>query len=68
MRPLSNMENKTLSDTNWKVELGNMIFQAQGSFETPLECNEYLATLTNQGSIWPFQSFWGLQKYGVVLN
>ena len=33
MRPSSNMENKALSDTNWKVKLGNMILQAHSSLQ-----------------------------------
>ena len=39
MRPSNNLENKTLSDTYWRVQLVYMKFQADSSLEPPLEYN-----------------------------
>ena len=42
MRPSNNLENKTLSDTYWKVQLVCMKLQAHSYLEPPLEYNQGL--------------------------
>ena len=48
MRPL---KNKTISDTNWRVQLVCMQVEAHSSLEAPLECNQEQMPLMNQGSM-----------------
>ena len=52
MRPSYNLENNTLSDTYWRVQLIRMKVQAQSSLEPPLEYNQDQMPLMNQGSLW----------------
>ena len=40
MKPSNNLENKTLSDTYWKVQLVCKKFHARSSLEQPLEYNQ----------------------------
>ena len=40
MRPCNNLENKTLSDTYWGVQLVCMKVQTHSSLEPPLEYNQ----------------------------
>ena len=56
MKPSNNVENKTPSDTYWRVQLVCKKVQAYNQEQT---------TLTNQGSLWPFEE---LQKYYAVLD
>ena len=63
MKPSNNLENKTPSDTYWRVQLVYMKVQAHSSLEPPLEYNQDQVPLMNQGSLWPFQPSWELRKY-----
>ena len=49
MRPLINLENKTLSDTYWKVQLLCIKVHTHSSLEPPLEYNQDQMPLINQG-------------------
>ena len=51
MKPSNNLENKTLSDTYWRVQLVCKKIQAHSSLELPLEYNQDQMPLTNQGSV-----------------
>ena len=63
MKLSNNLENKTPSDTYWRVQLVYMKVQAHSSLEPPLEYNQDQVPLMNQGSLWPFQPSWELRKY-----
>ena len=52
MRPSNNLENKTISDTYWRVQLVCVQVQAHSSLEPPLEYNQDQTPLMNQGSLW----------------
>ena len=54
MKPISNLENKTTSDTYWRVQLLSKKVQGRSSIEPPLEYNQNQLLLTNQGLLWPF--------------
>ena len=54
MKPSNNLENKTPSDTYWRVQLVCKKVQAHSSLEPPLEYNQDQTHLVNQGSICPF--------------
>ena len=54
VKPSNNLENKTPSDTYWRVQLVCKNFQAHSSLEPPLEYNRDETPLENQGSLWPF--------------
>ena len=54
MRPSNNLQNKIPSDTNWRVQLDCVKFQAHKSLETPLENNQDQMPLVNQGFLWTF--------------
>ena len=49
MRPSNNLENKTPSDTYWRVQLVLKKVQAHNSLEPPLEYSQDQMSLTNQG-------------------
>ena len=49
MRSSINLENKTLSDIYWRVQLVYMKVQAHSSLEPPLEYNQDQMPLMNQG-------------------
>ena len=66
MKPFNNLENKTPSDTYWRVLLVCKKVQAHSSLEPPLEYNQDQTSLTNQDLLWPFQPWWELQKYYAV--
>ena len=53
-RPSNNLENKTPSDTYWRVELVCKKGQANSSLEPLVEYNQDQMPLTNQGLLWPF--------------
>ena len=53
MRPSSKLENKIVSDTYWRIQLVCVKRQAHTSSEPPLEYNQDLMPLTNQGWLWP---------------
>ena len=57
MKLLNNLENKTPSDTYWRVQLVCKKIQANRFLEPPLEYNQDQMSLTNQGSLWPIQQF-----------
>ena len=67
MKPSNNLENKTLSDTYWRVQLVCKKIQAHSSLEPPLEYNQDQMRLTNQDSVWPFEPSWELRKYSFRL-
>ena len=54
MRPSNNLENKTPSDTYWRVQLVWMKVQAHNFLEPPLEHNQDQMPLINQGLLRPF--------------
>ena len=54
MRLSNNLENKTLLDTYWRVQLAYLNVQALSSLESPPEYNQDYMPLMNQGSLWPF--------------
>ena len=54
MRPSNNMENKTLSDTYWRVHLVCMKVQAHGALEPWLSYNQNATHFMNQDLLWPF--------------
>ena len=66
MKLPNNLENKTPSDTYWRVQLVCKKIQANRFLEPPLEYNQDQMSLTNQGSLWPIQQFWELQKYYAI--
>ena len=49
MKPSSNLENKTLSDTYLRAKLVCKKVQAHSSLEPPLEYSQDQELLTNQG-------------------
>ena len=49
MKPSNNLENKTPSETYWRVQLACKKVQAHSSLEAPLEYNQDQMSLTNQG-------------------
>ena len=49
MKPISNLENKTTSDTYCRVQLLSKKVQGRSSIEPPLEYNQNQLLLTNQG-------------------
>ena len=51
MSPSNSLENKTLSDTYWRVQQVCMKVQAHSSLELPLE---FTKPSMNQDSLWPF--------------
>ena len=51
MRPSVNLENKTLSDMCWRVQLVCIKVQAHSSLEPPLEYNQNQTPLMNQCSL-----------------
>ena len=55
MKPFNRLEDKTPSDTYWKVQLLCKKVQA-----APLEYNQDQASLKNQGLLWPFEPSWKL--------
>ena len=61
MWPSNNLQNKTPSDTYWKVQLVFMKIQAH-SFLKRLESNQDQTPLMNQGFVITFQRSWELQK------
>ena len=65
MRPSNNLQNKTLSDTYWRVQLALMKVQAHSSLELPLEYNQDQTSLMNQGSLWHFNH---LGSYGNIVQ
>ena len=68
MRPSNNLENKTPSDTYWRVQLVCTKFQARNSLEPPLKYNQDQTHLMNQSSsLWPFSPSWELLKYYAFL-
>ena len=66
MRPLITLDNKTLSDLYWSVQLVYMKVQAHSFLEPPMEYNKDQMLLMSQGSVRPFQTVWELQKYYAV--
>ena len=66
MKLPNNLENKTPSDTYWRVQLVCKKIQANRFLEPPLEYNQDQMSLTNQGSLWPIQQFQELQKYYAI--
>ena len=54
MRPSNNLENKTFSDTYWRVKLVCIKVQAHSALEPPLEYNQDQTTLMNQDLLWIF--------------
>ena len=54
MRPSKDLENKTASNTYWRVQLVCIKVQAHKSLEPPLEYNQDQTTFTNQGLWRPF--------------
>ena len=68
MKPSNNLENKTISDTYWRMQLVRKNVQAHSSLEPPLEENQDQMCLTNHSSVWPFQTSYELQKYYAVLD
>ena len=54
MKPSNNLENKTPSDTYWRVQLVWKKVQAHSSWEPQVEYNQDQMPLTNQGLLWPF--------------
>ena len=50
MKPSNNLENKTPSDTYWRVQLVNMKVQSPSSLEPWLEYSLDQMLLMNQGS------------------
>ena len=59
MKLSKNLENKTLSDTYWRVQPVCMKVKAYISLEPPLEYNHDQMPLMNQGSLWPFNHLGG---------
>ena len=62
MRPSYNLENKTLSDTYWRVQLVCTKIEAHSSLETPSEYNQDQTLLMNQGFLWPILNILGITK------
>ena len=60
IKPSNNLENKTTSDTYWRVQLVRKKVQACSSSELSLEYNQVQKSLTNQGSWWPFLTIMGV--------
>ena len=54
MKPFNNLENKTPSDTYWKVQLVCKKIQGHSFLEPPPEYNHDQTPLTNQGSLRTF--------------
>ena len=54
MSPSNNLENKTTSDTYWRVQLVYIKVQAHNSLGQPLEYNQDQMPLMNQGFLGPF--------------
>ena len=65
MKTSNNREYKTPLDTYWRVQLVCKKVQTHISLGPPLEYNQDQIPLTNQGSLWPFEPSWELQKYTV---
>ena len=63
MKPSSNLENKTPSDTYCRVQLVFKTVQSHSSLESPLEYNQDQIPLTNQGSLQLSERSWELRKY-----
>ena len=72
MRHFNNLENKTLSDTYWRVQLVCMKVQANSSLDPPLEHNQENMPLMNQGLLWLFLTILGvieiLSSFRLVLE
>ena len=66
MQASSNLQNKTPSDTYWRVQLVCVKVQAHSFLEPPLEYNQNQMPLINQCLLLPFSSSWELQKYYAV--
>ena len=62
MRPSNNLENKTPSDTYWRVQLVCVKVQATTSLEPPLEYNQKQMLLMNQGLLWPLLTILGVTE------
>ena len=64
MKPSNNQENKSPSGTYCRAQVVCEKVQAHSFSEAPLEYNQDQMPLTviNQGSLWPFQPSWELQK------
>ena len=54
MRPSNSLENMTLSDTCWSVQLVCMKIQDHSSLEPPLEHNQDQTPLMSQSLLWSF--------------
>ena len=54
MKPSNDLENKTPSDTYWRVQLVCMKVQADSFLEPLLEYNQNQMCLMNEGSLWTF--------------
>ena len=52
MKTFNSLENKTASDTYWRVQLVSKKVQAHSSLEPPLEYKQDQMPLTNQCSLW----------------
>ena len=62
MKPSNNLENKTPSDTYWRVQLVCKKVQAHSFLEPPLEYNQDQLPLTNKGSLWPYKKYkWSIK-------
>ena len=66
MKPSNNLENKTLPDTYWRVQVVCMKVQAHSSLEPPMEYSQDQMPLMNQGSFLPFQPSCELWKYYAI--
>ena len=66
MRPSNNLENKTLSDKYWRIQLVCMEVQGHSSLEPPLEYNQKETPLMNQGLLGPFKPPWELWTFSAV--
>ena len=62
MKPSNNLENKTPSDTYWRVQLVCKKVQAHSSLEPLIEYNKDKAPLVNQGSL---GTFWNITQFKI---
>ena len=62
MKPSNNLENKTPSDTYWRVQLVCKKVQAHSSLEPLIEYNKDKTPLVNQGSL---GTFWNITQFKI---
>ena len=62
MRPSNNLENKTLSDTYWRVQLECLKVQAHSSVEPPLKYSQDHMPLMNQGFVMTCLTILGIME------